>query len=537
MWMFKVCEKCGYMYDHSIGGCPQCDGGKFTTPETNKGTDTDVNSNTNIGMGTNVWQPLNTQHAQTNAKNQSKISLGSINDAFSKAKTKTKSTLKDKVLPFGKKHKKALIISLVVVLVLSIAAIVTTTILHNRPITLNVAAEISEDLITDADIKAYYENNGYSGDYDVEELSSFENQCYGTGLIVNGYNKFGYINESNLFNIVDWDDLIDDVNEQLSSRKKVNGNHLNFHDLYSKNSIKIELSEESQKLNESIKNGDVIEVVYEFVNGSPKIKCETVTGTVTYTVEGLIDVDVFDPFSCVKFVQQGVNSEGSASLQVPEKLDVVVSKKNGIKAVYYDQWTIALKKADAVIGKISFFIEDAESMGKYSNGDSVTAFCSHDDKLLEEYQIYISNYSKSYKFTSLGNYINGSISLKQDDIDMFKKAADKRMNDYFDGMDAYSGIKLKSLYIIDSDEKQSYNNLLYFVYSYNYNYTNFFADEVKNETKYAYVSFQNLVVDTKGKVVGTVENYESNMDTGFKSTESLFKDTIDLKATRTNVKF
>lgn len=535
--MFKVCEKCGYMYDHSIGGCPQCNGGEFTAPETNKGTDTDVNGSPNIGMGTNVWQPLNTQHTQTNTKDQYKISLGSINDVFGKFKTKTKSALKDKVLPWAKKHKKALIISLVVMLVLSIAAIVTTTILHNRPITLNVTPEISSDLITDADIKTYYESNGYSEDNYVVELSPFENQDYGTGLIVNGYNKFGYINESNLFNIVDWDDLIDDVNEQLSSRKKVNGNHLNFHDLYSKNSIKIELSEESQKLNKSIKNGDVIEVVYEFVNRSSEIGCETVTGTVSYTVEGLIDVDVFDPFSCVKFVQQGVNSKGSASLQIPEKLDVVVSKKNGIKAVYYDQWTIALKKADTVIGKISFFIEDAESMGKYSNGDSVTAFCSHDDELLDEYQIYISSNSKSYKFTSLGNYVNGSTSLKQDDINMFKKAADKRMNDYFDGMDAYSGIKLKSLYIIDSDEKQSYNNLLYFVYSYNYKYTSFFADDVKNEIRYACVSFEDLVVDTKGKVVGAVESYESNMDTGFKSTESLFEDTIDLKATRTNVKF
>lgn len=541
--MFKLCDKCGYMYDHSIGDCPQCNSGVANTNEANNIAYTDVSANgdnntdTNIDIGSNIWQPINTQPTQTGTKNQYPISISSINDTFGKAKTKTTSVLKDKVLPWVKKHKKALIISLAVVLVLSIATIITTTVLHNRPITLNAAAEISDNIITDADVKAYYESNGYSSDYADEELSAFENQDYGTGLVVNGYNKYGYINTSNLFNIVDWDSLIDDVNEQLSSRKKVNGNHLNFYDLYSKDSIKIALSEDSAKLNNSLKNGDVIEIEYKFVNRSSEIECETVTGTVSYTIEGLIDVDVFDPFTCVKFVQQGVNSEGRGELQVTKDLDAVVSKKNGIKAVYYDSSTVNLEKDGSTIGSISFYIGDSDNMGKYSNGDSVTGYCSQSESLLDEYQIYISNYSKTYKFTSLGDYITGSTALKQDDIDMFKKVADKKMQDYFADMDSYSGIKLKSLYIVDSNDEYTYTNLLLFVYSYDYEHTYFFDDEVEKETKYAYVSFEDLVVNTKGKVMGKVEYYESDIDTGFSDAEALFDYTLDNKATRTKIDF
>lgn len=120
---------------------------------------------------------------------------------------------------------------------------------------------------------------------------------------------------------------------------------------------------------------------------------------------------------------------------------------------------------------------------------------------------------------------------------MFKKVADKKMQDYFADMDSYSGIKLKSLYIVDSNDEYTYTNLLLFVYSYDYEHTYFFDDEVEKETKYAYVSFEDLVVNTKGKVMGKVEYYESDIDTGFSDAEALFDYTLDNKATRTKIDF
>lgn len=507
--MYKLCDKCGFMYETDDGGCPNC---KSSSTEQTKSI---TNGNKDL-------------FAITGDSMDSEPSPLSIDGVKNIVNNKVKPFFSKKVLPYIKKHKKSLIIVLCVLLLAAVALTVINSIIKNSPIKLDVESNISTKIYTDSEIQRFNEENYddvyYYGDY--SDAASFINYPYGVGLIVHGYNNAGYIDTYSLHNIFNWERIIEEVNEDLQGKKKINGYWTpTFYDLFSyEESLEINLTEDSSEMNGKLKNGDIIEINYSLsqYNYTEEINCTSCSGTISYTIEGLEDVQLFDPFDYVSFVQIGANLNGIASLVVSEDLNEDIPELNGFKVVYYDNDTIALEENDYIIGKINYYFDNNnnEYHNGFSNGDTVNIYCSSIENLTENYGIYIPSYSKEYSFDALGDYITKSSTITQTDIDSFKSHADSYINEKYGDYDYYSNIKLNSVYLIDSKDhtisNYVYNNLC-FVYSYTY--TGWISSEA--ETKYMYIKYEDLIADNDGNITQSPEDYYDCLNSGYDSVDEL----------------
>lgn len=509
IYMYKLCDKCGFMYEDNGGCCPNCKSG--LTEQTENTT------NDNADLFAIPSNPTDNEPSPLSIDGVKNI----VND-------KVKPILNEKVFPFIKKHKKILIIFACVLLAVIMLTIVISSIIKNSPVKLDIDSNISTEIYTDSEIELFNEENYddvyYYGDY--SDTTSFVNFPYGAGLIVHGYNNAGYIDTYDLYNVFNWNTIIEDVNEDLQNKKKINGYWTpSFYDLFSyEESLQINLTEASAEMNGKLKNGDVIEIEYSFsqYNYTEEINCESCSGTISYTVEGLEDVQLFNPFDYVSFVQTGANSNGVAKLIVSEDLNEDVPDLDGFKVVYYDDDTIALEQNDYIIGKIYFHFDNNndEYHNEFSNGDTVNMYCSSIENLTENYGIYISSYSKEYTFDTLGDYITKSSTITQTDIDSFKSHADSYINERYGDSDYYSNIKLNSVYIVDPKDRtvsnDMYNNLCLI---YSYTYTGWMSSE--GETQYMYLKYEDLIADKDGNITQSPEDYYDNFNSGYDSIDEL----------------
>ena len=524
--MFKMCEKCGFMYDDSCGGCPQCNNGETTQNienTNNVGSLQDLVNNTQASPGSyNENENSNFQSTVDKAKDIYK----------DKAEPFVKDTIipffKDKVLPFLKKNKKTVIGIPVGIISAALVAViiyfVVTSIRIKAPVEVNTTQYISNEVFTQEEITAYYEKNdseNYNND-NYEYYGSeyrYSNAPYGSGLIVRGYNNMGYVDETMLYNIIDWEAFVSDIDEQLSKKERINTYTPEFYDVFSsESSFEFKLSEETKKLNGKLKNGDVVEIEFNISQAGyiEAFECNGGSGTATFTIEGLKDVAAFDPFDYVNFVQMGANSFGAAQLRVSKELNEALPNADGFKVCYYDDETISLEQNDYIIGKIKFFFDNTYT-GSYSNGDKVWAFCTTIDNLTEDYNLYISKHEKEYTFDSLGEYITKSSTISQADLDIFKAYAEEYINGNHNITNG--SVTFDSVYVVDSKDlttSSKFHNGLCFVYSYVYK--GFLSTP---KTKYLYVSYENLIADKDGVITQTPEEYFKKSSKGYSSTEDL----------------
>ena len=505
--MYKLCEKCGFMYEDNGKGCPNCNNNSSAQQEDNGLTD--------MGMPT----PL----SESNDDGESIVDVakGIVTD-------KIFPIFKDKIVPFAKKHKKILLIGIGTIVAIILIVSIISAAIKNSPLKISADDFVSENVFTQNEIDSYVSEDSYYGDYyDDYDDYSYSNHSIGSGLLVRGYNEAAFVNDGELYNIFDWTSLIETVNEDLSKKQKVNGWTLSFYDIFSaEGSIQITLSDESAAKNGQLKNGDIIAVDYVFApsyyDGS--IKFESCEGTITFTVDGLEEVDVFVPFDYVTFTEIGANSDGVAKLSVSEDLNEAIPDVEGFNVTYYSEDTIALEQNGYIIGKIRFYFDNSndEYHNEFSNGDEVVMYCSSIDNLTENYGLYISTNSKTYTFSSLGDYITKASTLTQEDIASFKTYAENAWNERYSDNDYYSNLKFTSAHIADPKDLTVYNSLhngLCLVYSYTY--TRWGSSD--GETKYMYMSFEDLIVDKNGKITQTPEDYYDYFNMGYDSVEDVLE--------------
>ena len=552
--MFKVCEKCGFMYDDASGACPQCNNAGNSSAENVAATD--VNNTTETGAP--VINNTYTEYTPAYKEVESPLANISMDDINEKLEKDIKPFVKEKIIEPIKKHKKLAIGISGGVLGVIVVLVVVLSIVLNAPVKVNIENYVSSTVYTNVDTKEYVENyNGddeyyyddyytynplddyyyqdgyyYSNDeYDDYYSSLFNNKQVGAGLVVNGYNGAAYIEEDGLYNIINWDDLSWAINDGLSDRKKVYGSHLTFDDIYSTESFYVALSPESKELNGKLKNGDVIVVDYSLTQTRGAIECPSHSGSISYTIEGLEDVSFLDPFKYVKFEQSGANSYGVAKLKVPENLDEEIPDAEGFKVTYYDDDMIALEQNDYIIGKISFYFDNDDDVysNDFSNGDTVTMYCSSIDNLTEEYDLYINSYSKDYKFNSLGEYITKDTKITDKDLTTFKSHAQKYIKEKFSSYSSYSNFKFNSAYVADPKDltvSNYFRNELCLIYSYTYTSGGWFSPTTK-ETRYLYISYENLIADKNGSITQTPNDYFDDYESGYDSVSKLLEDAYD----------
>ncbi len=604
--MYIVCEKCGFMYDETGSGCPQCGNGNIQ-PEVNDvetANDCPQSDNGNIQPEVNVVETANDCPQSDNGNIQPEVNVVetandcpqcdngniqpevnvvetandcpqsdndniqpevnvvenqvaapviiesnkpepspykentgvlspvSIDKAKEELKTKVVPVLKTKVIEPLKKHKKVATVVSSCVLAFILVICIINVIVKNSPVDLPVEAYVSSEVYIPFEVNEFEEYNDYYDDYYYNSGLEYEsgdghyftNYPFGVGLIVRGFNNMGYISEDQLYNIIDWNGLVEETDEKLSEKKKYRGYSLSFYDVYShKNSFEFKLSEESAKKNGKLKNGDVIEVEFEFAQYYHKdiVKCNTYTSSISFTVEGLEDVDTFDPFEYVEFVQTGVNDEGVAGVSVPWDLDEKIPEADEFRVTYYDNDAIALEYNGYDIGEIYFSFEDGEDTysGGFSNGDKVKVLCSDIDSLAEDYGLYIAKHEKTYTFDSLGDYITESSTITDDDIKAFKAYADEYVDEEYGHYSSYSDIEFNSAYIMsvkELTEYDDYRNGMLFIYSYTY--SGWFSDD---ETEYLYVRFEDLIADPDGNITQKPDAYYCVDNYGFESVDEI----------------
>ena len=432
-------------------------------------------------------------------------------------------------------NKKALIITVSVVAAVVVAAVLAFVIWNHAPINLDLNDYISDQVYTDEALDAYYDAHSsdydYDYDYDLDndydefdengtDKSNFTNYDYGVGLTVIGYSEYASISEYDYRNIIDWSRLIDDVNAQLAKKKKVNGRHLDFYDFANSSYFAITADK-----TEDIKNDDEINVQIQGLNREINgITLCISNASKTYKISGLKVVNAFDPFDYVDMVLYNpANGFANAKCIVNSDLNEPLKCDNSFNVAYYDDSTISIIKDNSIVAKIGYyFSDDDEEREDLQNGEKLTMYCyTSGANITDEYSLYLARDSKEFEVTGLGEYATKTTTLNSEQLERFKSNGTDYLNTKFADYIGYGDAKFVGAYVADLKDKSSsssFHNDLRLVYSYSYSY---WGDDV--ETKYAYVCYKNIIVDSDGTIPFTPDTYYDDYGTGYSSVDDALK--------------
>lgn len=409
----------------------------------------------------------------------------------------------------------AIVLSVIFVLIIVVIVIIAKS---NEPIKINLNDYISNNICTDQNIQTDID---YDDEYDQrsEVAIYYSNYTEGPGLRIYGYNQYASLETSDLKNIIDWDSLQRDIDEQLSHKRKYEKRYLDFYDFFDIDSFDFSVDN-----SDNISNGDSVCVTvdtkenYMFNN----VTIELSSCSYTYEIDGLKTVKAFDPFDYVTFIRYNANGYASVGCRVNEDLNENIKGLDGFKVKYYSEDTIAIEKDDYIIAKIEFYFDDdTNSYHNYKNGETVTMYCSCSNyNLTDEYDIYIGVSQKEYTFSNLGEYVTKSSTISKEELSKFTDYAKSLINKEYDDYDYYSDFKLNSAYITDlkdRTEDTSYHNNLCLIYSYTYK--NSWNDE--KETKYLYVMFSDLIISSSGEIEFTPEDYYDRINNDYDSVDEI----------------
>ncbi len=434
-------------------------------------------------------------------------------------------------------NKKALIIVSSVLVAVIVVAVLAYVIYNRAPISINLDDYVSDQIYTDESVNEYYDTHSddYT-DYDLEDsgnelysdsdyeesvdTSNFTNYDYGIGLTVCGYNEYATIGEWDYRNVVDWSRLIDDVNARLAKKKKVNGRHLDFYDFAYSDAFAVTVDK-----TENIKNDDEINLEIQGFNlENSGITLRISDASKTYKISGLKVVNAFDPFDYVDMVLYNpANGFANAKCVVNSNLNEPLEGDNSFNVAYYDDSTVSIIKDNSIVAKISYYFYDEDEKRKdLQNGEKLTMYCyTTGADITEEYSLYIARSSKEFEVAGLGEYATKTTSFNSEQLERFKSSASDYLTAKFANYSGYGDIKFVGAYIADLKDKSSsssFHNNLRLVYSYSYSY---WGDEA--ETKYAYVCYKNVIVDSDGTVPFTPDTYYDDCSTGYSSTDDALK--------------
>ncbi|MBQ9227897.1 MAG: hypothetical protein IJ168_03610 [Eubacterium sp.] len=400
------------------------------------------------------------------------------------------------------KNKKKTVTVLVLVgvaIVLIVAAVLAFVIASKaqlrKPIEVNLNDYISSEYYNDAKLTDYY---GYAIDGVVDETDYYEdgtdgtyvNYPYGAGLVVKGYNGYGNVYESTLYNVIDWKRLENDVNTALD--KKNGYGHLSFFDFYDVDDFTFTASK-----TEGVANGDSITVTVtpeRYSASKREVTIElTAAAEKVYTVDGMETVQVIDPFEYVDLVAYGANGGATLEPVVSEELNTTIEGLDGFSVEYNETNTAAILKDGFIVAYLYYDLDYEDDHYEHKNGETVTlyCYCGEQETLISQYKIYIASNQKMYKVDGLGEYIDSNYTLSSDDLERFKTHAANLLKNDVLSSDYYSNIQFAEAYLVfDKDKTTDYSSIysaLVLVYSYD---EAFWTD---TEHYYAAVTYLDLI--------------------------------------------
>lgn len=539
--MYKMCENCGYFYDDSEHSqCPQCSSGNSEEnamqTQTNSTTEYSETPVSEPDLESREITPMDDEYSgfEFIPSSSSSTNNGSADKTDSDKHKKRKKNRANGEKSSLSNYKK--IAAIVLSLILVITGISVIIAVNVKP---KIRIDLNDYVVTDVS----YIKSLSDSDLDI---TYFDNYSYGPGLYVYGYNKYAYVNESELKNIIDWERLIDDFNSKLNKKST---RYMTFYDFFDSDSFGFTIDKYNK-----ICNGDELDVLIRpepnhsrnetsgsnvtseeesmgikkfgysadpvtFTNG--KVKIEICPIEVSFAISNLEEGVVIDPFKYVKFIRYGADGYASVGCSVDKDLDEEIPLTNGLRAKYYNDTTIAIEKDDYIITKISFFFDSkTKSTNNYKNGDKVyMQYSCSNDVLEKDYNVLLESNKKEFVFSNLGKFATKSTVINSEDLELLKTEAAKRINDRYGSGSSMSNFKYDSAYIADLKDlsnSSSFHNALYLVYSYTYT-----SWGGATETRYLYCRFRDLIIDDSGRMKFSPEEYYDNSDSSYESVEEI----------------
>ena len=428
---------------------------------------------------------------------------------------------------------KKVMIPLIIVGVLVVFLIVGLVVFHivskkinKAPIQISLSDYLSDVIITNTDMESYYNENEYLDDYydeyNGENDYFYANMVYGAGLLVLGYNDYAVIDSFQLYNVVEWDKLISDVNKALERKKTEKKTTLCFEDFFQEDVFQFSVDESEDLSNEQIVTVSVSTGTDTFQVGDVTIQVSG--GKKQYKIKGLETVAAIDPFDYVKLVTFGPNGNASVDCLVDKNLNEKINGLEGFRAVYYADSIVAIEKDGYTVNKFSYQVQDRG--GAYRNDDIVTMYCSNVVSSFEEaYHVFIARYSKDYTISGLGEYLTRSDRLSDKEIASFVNYAKNVIQEEYTN-DSYSNFQYQAVYFADTKDKTtlpSYDvNKICVVYSYNY--TSWWYNGTYRG--YMFVEFDDVIV-TDGKLFKTASSYYDGIEDDYDDLDELLLDLED----------
>lgn len=324
---------------------------------------------------------------------------------------------------------------------------------------------------------------------------------------VSGYDGYGTARAS-----IDWDAIEEKYGEKLSFTSQAENEYGGLLSLMTpmdalQESINVTLENKN-----GLSNGDTIVYTWSVDDTlSTYVKCKVKYKDDTYSVSGLTEVGTFDAFADFEVTFSGVAPHGSANFNY-----------TGSELSYYDF--------------------NCDKTSELSDGDIIKV--TIDDSKLQYYAETLGmvpeTLEKEYKVDGLSSYLLKMSEINDEALASMQQQASDVFNEYIaqswgenESLENFTYIGNYLLTIQDSDSYWGSNNILYMIYKAQVrnNYSNDGKTYNKLNDIYWYISFDDLMVESDGKLIVDLTNYNTPRDTftidsgvnnGWWSTESWY---------------
>lgn len=242
---------------------------------------------------------------------------------------------------------------------------------------------------------------------------------------------------------------------------------------------------------EGLSNGDTVEVKWKVDTKYFKkhyglnIKCDDKK----HKVDGLEEVDTFDPFDGIEITYSGVEGQGRAAFTVTSD-DPIYSDLD-----FYIDNSYNLKTGDTITVEL-------QMRGVYGEDEII-------DKCAEKYGEVPSAFEKKVKVEGLGRYVTKASELNDKNLAPLRRTADDALTQETTSWDetaSLGGTKFLGTYVLT--EKNHGDNMVFLVYEVTVNFN--YEGQSDSCTYYTYVKFRDVTINDKGELGCDTSNFSKN---------------------------
>ncbi len=239
----------------------------------------------------------------------------------------------------------------------------------------------------------------------------------------------------------------------------------------------------------NLSNGDEVNLTWDIDTESIKKEfgVKILFEDVTYTVEGLEDVEVFSPFDDITVAYHGLNGDAEIAITINSDADIYS------KCAFTASKTSSISVGDEIT--ITFDYD-----GYNYDADDFTTYCA------ENFGMIPSETEKTYTVDSVGRYAQYTNDFSDDSLAELQEAAEEFIDEfeyYWEYDTSLTSAEYKGIYVQYADGSNRYfeeGNIIYLIYEITANCENSSGDN-ESYTFYQYVAYTDVIAHDDGYVI------------------------------------